>query len=273
MKSHLFILLFSFLVISCVVGQQKGGGSNAVIHTSFGDVYIRIYDNTPEHKSNFEKLVKEGFYEGLLFHRVIQNFMVQGGDPDSKGAKPGDRLGSGSLDYTLPAEIVSENFHKRGAIAAARRGGPSNPEKRSSATQFYIVQGRVYTSGALDTMEMQKNQQILREIMNEQLVPLQSELEKFRANNDQDGFNLKIARLRERSDSIMIARDLEFKFSLEQREAYTTIGGYPPLDGDYTVFGEVVEGMEVIDKIAAAQTDSNDRPVQDISMTIEWLSK
>lgn len=197
--------------------------------------------------------------------------MIQGGDPDSKNAEPGKMLGGGSLEYTLPAEIIPEYYHKRGAVAAARRGGPSNPEKRSSSSQFYVVQGRTFSEGALDTLEMAKNQQLINELMREQLTDYQTEIEQFRANNDRDGFNLKVAEIREQVDSLIDVRGLGFKFTAEQREIYTTVGGYPSLDGDYTVFGEVIEGMDVVDKIAAMETDQNNRPLKDVKMEIEMI--
>jgi len=264
-KGGIFVLLI-LLIAGCSSGNNKAesGDADVVIKTDYGNIRIRLYDKTEAHRKNFEKLVQEGFYDGLLFHRVIPNFMIQGGDPESKDAAPGKRLGGGSPDYTLPAEIFPEYFHKRGAIAAARRGGPSNPEKRSSSSQFYIVQGRTFSQGALDTLEMNKNQQLVNQMMREQIMAVQADLERMRDQNDQEGFNLKVAEIRERVDSLIEARNLDFSFSAEQREAYTTVGGYPPLDGDYTVFGEVVEGMDLVDKIAGMKTDAHDRPVTDV---------
>ncbi len=268
------ILLFTWMVVlifatSCSSAKEKGDDSLVSIRTAYGDIKVRLYDKTPEHKKNFLKLVGEGFYEDLLFHRVIENFMIQGGDPESKGAEPGKRLGGGSLDYTLPAEFVSEYFHKRGALAAARRGGSSNPEKRSSASQFYIVQGELFSAGKLDTLEMMKNSQTKNEIVRQELEEAREELDEFRRNNNQEGFNMKVAAIREKADSLMMACELFFEFSEEQREIYTTIGGYPSLDGDYTVFGEVVEGMAVVDSIASKETDQYNRPLEDVTMKIE----
>jgi cyclophilin family peptidyl-prolyl cis-trans isomerase len=266
------LAVFSFLlmiVFSCGNTKSQNDEAQILIKTEYGNIKIKLYDKTLEHKKNFEKLVSEGFYDELLFHRVIQNFMIQGGDPESKNAEPGKLLGGGSPDYTLPAEILPQYFHKRGAVAAARRGGPSNPEKRSSASQFYIVQGRTFSEGTLDTLEMAKNQQLINEMMREQLTAVQAEIEQFRANNDREGFNQKVAEIRMQVDSLIDAQGLGFNFTDEQREIYTTVGGYPSLDGDYTVFGEVVEGMEVVDQIAAVETDENDRPLQNVKMEIE----
>jgi cyclophilin family peptidyl-prolyl cis-trans isomerase len=268
----LFFILF-IACFSCGSARQKDGNADVVIRTDYGNIRIRLYNETAAHRKNFEELVQKGFYDGLLFHLVIKNFMIQGGDPDSKNASPGQRLGGGSPDYTLPAEILPEYFHKRGAVAAARRGGPSNPEKRSSSSQFYIVQGRTFSHDALDTLEMVKNQQIINDMMREQIMSVREEMEQLRNNNDREGFNLKLAEIRERVDSLLEVKGMKFKFSAEQREVYTTLGGYPSLDGDYTVFGEVVEGMEVVDKISAVKTDQNDRPFTDVKITVTILNE
>lgn len=273
MKNWGYMLVLFLLVagFSCGNTKQSEGEADALIKTPYGEIKIKLYEKTEEHRKNFEKLIKENFYHDLLFHRVIQNFMIQGGDPESKNAEPGKMLGGGSLDYTLPAEIFPEFYHKRGTVAAARRGGPSNPEKRSSASQFYIVQGRIFSPGALDTLEMAKNQQLINDLMREQMMAAQAEMEQYRQNNDRDGFNRRVAEIRALVDSLVEARGMGFRFTPEQREFYSTVGGYPSLDGEYTVFGEVVEGMEVVDKIAALETDANDRPVQDVKMEIVWL--
>ncbi|SHF44452.1 peptidyl-prolyl cis-trans isomerase B (cyclophilin B) [Mariniphaga anaerophila] len=272
--SKLGIFVFAFFLmgtLSCGNAKPQNEEAQILIKTEYGDMKIKLYDETKEHKKNIEKLVEEDFYNGLLFHRVIQNFMIQGGDPESKNAEPGKQLGGGSLDYTLPAEILPGYYHKRGAVAAARRGGPSNPEKRSSSSQFYIVQGKVFSEGALDTLEIMKNQQLAQEMMREKLTAAQEEIEQYRTNNDRDGFNSRVAEIRVEVDSLIEARGLGFKFTEEQRKIYSTVGGYPSLDGDYTVFGEVVEGMDVVDKIAAVKTDKNNRPLQDVKMKIETI--
>lgn len=194
--------------------EKKQKMTQVLLKTTFGDITIALYDDTPAHKANFEKLVRENFYDGVLFHRIIKGFMIQGGDPDSKTAKPGQRLGSGDVGYTVPAEFVPAHFHKRGAVCAARMGDNVNPRKASSGCQFYIVDGTVY---------------------------------------DQNNLN-------------MIAQRTGKVFSPEQTQAYTTVGGAPFLDGDYTVFGEVVKGMDVVDKIASQQKDAADRPLEDIKI-------
>ncbi|SHJ74239.1 peptidyl-prolyl cis-trans isomerase B (cyclophilin B) [Tangfeifania diversioriginum] len=273
MKKRVLFISAALITLlgSCSNATQNDDETLAVIQTEFGDIKVKLYEKTAEHKKNFVKLVEEGFYDDLLFHRVIENFMIQGGDPESKNAEPGKMLGGGSLDYTVPAEFVPEYYHKRGALAAARRGGPSNPEKRSSATQFYIIQGEIFTHGKLDTLEMMKNSRLKKELLQQQLQSIENELNEFQQNNDREGFEIKVAQVREEVDSLIEAQGLKFELTDEQRDIYTTIGGYPSLDGDYTVFGEVVEGMEVVDKIAAMETDKNNRPLKNIKMEIELM--
>ncbi|WP_346862297.1 peptidylprolyl isomerase [uncultured Draconibacterium sp.] len=272
MKRLFVLMLIVFIVagISCSRAQKHGEDDLVVIKTEFGDITLKLYNDTPEHKKNFLKLIDEGYYDGLLFHRVMKNFMIQGGDPDSKNAQPGARLGSGNPGYTIPAEIIPGHIHKKGALAAARRGGPSNPEKRSSGSQFYIVHGELFTPGKLDTMEMMMNSRAKNDFYKEQFNAATPELNKFRQNNDQAGFNVRVAEIRAETDSIWETKT-KITFSPEQREAYTTIGGYPSLDGEYTVFGEVVEGLDVVDKIAELETDQFDRPKSDVKIEVELV--
>ena len=193
------------------------------IKTSYGEVIIRLYNETPKHRDNFIKLAKMGFYNGTLFHRVIQNFMIQGGDPDSKDtskAKPGAELGNGDVGYTIPAEFRDSLFHKRGVLAAAR---DDNPAKASSGCQFYIVEGKRFTDGKMDTLET--------------------------------------------------TRLKGYKIPAWQREIYKSVGGAPNLDHSYTVYGEVVSGIDMVDRIAAVTKDERNRPLQDIPMTVGVLSK
>ncbi len=213
MKNTLNLILFCFCItfLSCNQGEKF---QYALIKTEYGDMKVKLFNSTPKHRDNFMKLAKEGFYNDLLFHRIIQGFMIQGGDPNSKGAAPDARLGSGGPGYLIDEEIGSP--HLKGALAAARTGGASNPEKKSSGSQFYVVQGKPQTDAQLDSQE------------------------KFK----------------------------KITYSPEQRKRYKEEGGTPQLDMDYTVFGQVVEGMDVIDKIAAVQTAPGDRPVQDVKMTV-----
>lgn len=258
------VMLF-IMALSCSNSPQPQPGQLVVITTDMGDIKVRLYDETPVHRDNFIKLAKEGFFDGLLFHRVIKNFMIQGGDPDSRNSGAGSRLGAGGPGYTLEAEIRDGFFHKKGALAAARQGDQMNPERRSSGSQFYIVQGKVWRPGELDTMEMQRNMALQQAVFRKHFEGAQEELNKFRMENNEQGFNIRVAELRQEADSIFRASS-PFRFSEAQRTAYTTIGGYPSLDGNYTVFGEVVEGLDVIDRIAAVETGTADRPVADVKM-------
>lgn len=270
---RLFVLVLIAVIgvgISCSRAEKGSKNTMVLIKTEFGSIKLKLYDETPEHKKNFIKLAGEGYYDGVLFHRVIHNFMIQGGDAASKNATPGARLGAGNPGYTIPAEINPKFIHKKGALAAARQGGPSNPEKRSSGSQFYIVQGEVFTSGKLDTMEMKMNGRAKNELMRTKFSAANDELSGYKVNNDQAGFNACVANIRAEIDSVW-ASSPQVKFTPQQREVYTTIGGYPTLDGDYTVFGEVLEGFDVLDKIAAVKTDKHNRPLQDIKMEVELL--
>mgnify|MGYP002624563892 CR=1 FL=1 len=211
--SFLTLLLLSLMpqIADC---QQKNApaGTRVALETNQGKIVVLLYNDTPRHRDNFIKLVKNGTYDGLLFHRVIKDFMIQGGDPNSRDAKPGQPLGDGTLGYTVPAEFNASHIHKKGALCAARQGDNVNPKRESSASQFYIVQGNVWTPQQLDMVEKRLGKHI----------------------------------------------------SAAQRKVYTTVGGTPHLDGEYTVFGEVVEGMAVVDRIAAVRCDRMDRPLEDV---------
>ena len=215
------LFFLAFFLTALVVGNAQIAVKQDVkinkdvmveMETNYGKIVLLLYNDTPRHRDNFIKLASDGVFDGLLFHRVIPKFMIQGGDPESKGAPHDMLLGSGTLGYNVPAEFVKERFHKRGALCAAREGDEVNPRKESSASQFYIVQGRVWKPEELDMLE----------------------------------------------------KRMKREFTPEQREMYSTIGGTPYLDGDYTVFGEVIEGMEVVDKIASLPCDPNDRPQEDV---------
>jgi len=227
MKKALLAILTIIWVLGCFAQdstlKKRDRRRNVLLQTTFGDITIRLSDSTPLHRDNFLKLVKVGFYDSVLFHRVIKNFMIQSGDPDSKHATPGQPLGNGGPSWRIPAEFRTTLFHKKGVIAAAR---DNNPEKASSASQFYIVQGKIFTDGGLDSLET------------------------FRLGGR--------------------------KIPAEQREVYKTIGGTPHLDQGYTVFGEVVKGLDVVDKIAAVETSKGtdrDRPIEDVRIIKAKLVK
>ena len=257
------------LVISCGGSSKNPGETIVSIKTDFGEIKVKLYNDTPKHKENFIKLVNEGFYNDLLFHRVIKNFMIQGGDPNSRNAEPSVQLGGGSPGYTIPAEINPKHFHKKGALAAARLGA-KNPEKNSSGSQFYIVQGEVFRPGQLDTLELSINLQRKDLIMREHFQASVYKFAEFKEKNDKEGYDKLVTQIRVEADSIYDARP-KFILSKEQRDVYTTIGGYPSLDGEYTVFGEVVEGLDVIDKIAAVKTNGANRPEENVKMKVELV--
>ncbi len=240
------------------------------ISTSLGDIVVRLYDETPLHRDNFLKLAASGFYDGTLFHRVIPNFMIQGGDPESKGAPAGKRLGSGDVEYTIPAEIKSSLIHRRGALCAARLGDEANPEKRSSGCQFYIVWGEVYPEGRIDSLARQSEMQALNRTFSELVRQHRDEILELRRNRDHAGLSDLQSRLEAEANAIVIEKGLG-KLSEERRKVYTTVGGTPFLDGEYTVFGEVESGLDTVEKIQSCATDSADRPVEDVKMKVTVL--
>ena len=242
------------------------------ISTTMGDITVRLYDETPLHRDNFLKLASEGFFNGTLFHRVIKDFMIQGGDPESKGAPAGKNLGSGGPGYNIPAEIQPALFHKRGALSAARLGDEVNPTKESSGSQFYIVWGKVYKAAELKQLEHQMKMMQEQNIFNELAREYRSDIMALRRNRDQAG----LMALQEKLQKITMERSKELgapAFTAQQIEDYTTIGGTPFLDGEYTVFGEVEQGLEVVEKIQQAETLGNDRPKSDISMTVTIIEE
>lgn len=248
-----------------------------VIHTEYGDMKAILYEETPQHKENFVKLVKEGFYDSLIFHRVIQGFMIQGGDPDSKNAGRGQRLGSGGPGYTIPAEIRTGFFHEKGALSAARLSDQINPGKESSGSQFYIVQGQTYAPDQLnaDNVKYGKMVGLLNRMFYEGKNPeLLQEFIALQQAGDMEALKRKTF------ESLSIIEQEYGKqtfpeISSRQIEAYTKNGGALHLDGEYSVFGKVVEGLDVIDKIAAVPTDQSERPTTDIIMiiTLEEITK
>ena len=234
------------------------------VATTAGNFTILLYGDTPKHRDNFLKLVKEGYYDGTLFHRVIKDFMVQAGDPDSRAAAPGQRLGTGGPDYKIDAEIVyPKHFHKRGALAAARQGDQVNPMKQSSGSQFYIVTGAKVSEGELAQLESSLKNRQMQQIFNNLAIAHRDSIIAMQKRGDQQGLMALQNKLVKQTEE-ELAKTPAPTLTPEQREAYTTVGGAPHLDGDYSVFGEVVAGMDVIDRIEKAATDGADRPKEDI---------
>jgi peptidyl-prolyl cis-trans isomerase B (cyclophilin B) len=244
--------------------EQSTAIMKVKIQTMLGDIIVRLYDETPLHRDNFIKLAKEGYYDGTLFHRVIKDFMVQGGDPDSKGAPAGKMLGMGGPDYTIEAEIKDNLFHKRGALAAARQGDQVNPERRSSGSQFYIAWGQVYNEGQLRQFSKQLRMQRVQAAFNDLAAEHRSEIIQMRKDRDRAG----LQELQDRLIAEAEKRVGNAGLTDEQIQVYTTIGGVPHLDGQYTVFGEVEEGLDVVEMIQGTATGRGDRPLDDIEMRV-----
>lgn len=254
---RIFPALILLFLISCAA---PGGNENTtvLIKTTLGDIKVKLYDNTPLHRDNFIKLVRSGFYDGVTFHRVIRDFMIQSGDVQTKENKAG--LPDSLSTYTIPAEFNSQNFHKKGALAAAREGNDVNPEMRSSGTQFYIVQGIKYDEQALAEAEQRINSSMKQALFN-------SLLRETMDSVNVSGNPLSSGEIQQIASMKMfkyLSAHKDFKVPEDHRAVYESIGGVPRLDGSYTVFGEVTEGLDVVDRIAAVETGANDKPVSDV---------
>lgn len=272
MRKPFFLLLILAVcgMAVCAGCQQKkkssmSQGSETLVRleTTQGNITVKLYDETPKHRDNFIKLVNDGVYDSTLFHRVIRNFMIQAGDPQSKTAADTALLGNGDVGYTVPAEFNPKFFHKRGVLAAARQGDEVNPDRESSGCQFYIVTGRKFSEAQLINLENQMNEARVESVFQELARKHMKEIYKMRRAGDNDGL-LELQDTLEAQARNLAAQEPALKFTKEQIQAYTTVGGAPHLDGAYTIFGEVVEGMDVVEKIGNAKTGRADRPVVDI---------
>ncbi len=263
------IIAFALFAMSC--DKSSDVDYDVLIKTEYGDMKIKLYDETPKHKENFLKLAKEGFYNDLLFHRVMKEFMIQGGDPESKNAPADKMLGNGGPGYTIDAEFNPKFFHKKGALAAARQGDRVNPEKKSSGSQFYIVQGKTYTDKELENLEMQINQGLKQKMVGEYIRNNAEVLAQFSEMQKEGAFE-KMDSVAAEIEAKLIAEGKApalFTLSDSIKQVYKTVGGTPFLDNEYTVFGEVVEGLNVIDSIANVKVNGANRPLKDIKMTVE----
>ena len=274
-KIGIAILLSAAIVAFAMPTKTKKGSKMDQIHvtfeTNFGAITVALYNETPLHRNNFVKLAEEHYFDSLLFHRVIDNFMIQAGDPDSKGAPAGKTLGMGGPGYTIPAEFNTKFIHKKGALAAARRGGPQNPKKESSGSQFYIVVGQQVPMEQLDAMVAQKADQAKAEYIQTKLYEPENkaylnELIELQKAGDRQNFMAKWQEFNDRYKDSLTTMPT-FSYTEEQKNTYSTIGGTPHLDMDYTVFGEVIQGLDVVDKIAKVATDRNNRPLEDVIIT------
>lgn len=262
---------FSTAVIFCfIVGFQANAQSTIVeISTNLGAMKFRLYDDTPKHRDAFIQLAKEGYYDGTLFYRVIDNFLIQGGSRSSRNAPPGKRIGYGDPDKTVDDEIIPSHFHKKGALCAPRQPDEVNPFKQSDISQFYIIKGSVYTQGALDTLELAVNRPIRNKINQKYMTPeVREQLKQLKEEQKVQEFRELAGKIRDEIETEYVLTPGVLNFSEAQREAYTTVGGYPELDGKYTIFGECIEGLEVIDKISALKTDGNNRPFTDVVIKV-----
>jgi cyclophilin family peptidyl-prolyl cis-trans isomerase len=268
----IIILIFSLFALIISVSGQTLSKETVIIETKYGKMKIKLYEETPLHKANFLKLVNQKVFDSLMFHRVINGFMIQGGDIISKYAKPGDSLGHGDMGYTIPAEFNTKLIHKKGALAAARESDDINPKFESSASQFYIVMGKKRTLEDLKNYENRINKthytNCAREFMKTpEGKNLKQTYNHFKSENKLDSAEMVNVQI----ENLIKTEHLktpEYKFNKEQIEAYTTIGGTPHLDGTYTVYGEVIDGLDVIDKIAAVKTDKRNRPSEDIRIKV-----
>ena len=275
MKRTITSLFVTVLLITSCAQDKKD--QVVTIKTPYGDMVAILYDETPKHKANFIKLAKEHYFDSLLFHRVIQGFMIQGGDPNSKKAGPGENLGTGGPGYTVDAEFLPQYFHEKGALSAARMSDQVNPQKASSGSQFYIVQGTVISPADINNLRYDQMMLMtgLRKMFEDPAnKPLLDSLNQLYYAGDMQAYQARLFELAprcEKATGLKITRDIPE----DQIKVYTTVGGAPHLDGQYTVFGKVIKGLEVIDKIANVQRDGNDRPTEDIRMmvTVEEMSK
>ena len=266
-KFHYSIILLFLFVLT-----GKSQEYIVLISTNLGDMKFRLYDDTPKHRDAFIQLAEESYYDGTLFYRVIQDYLIQGGSRSSRNAAPGKRIGYGDPDKTVDDEILPHYFHKKGALCAPRQPDEVNPYKQSDISQFYIVKGQVFTMGQLDTLELAVNRPIRKKIYNQVMTEsIRIELKQLKDEKKIDEFRVLADMLKKEIDAEYHMQTGILEFSEQQRKAYSTIGGYPDLDGKYTIFGECIEGFEVIDKIASLETDGNDRPIQDVKITVKVL--
>ncbi len=276
-KLFIMTMMLAAVVVACTGNKKEKNmeeikETQVVISTTEGDITVKLYDDTPLHKENFLKLVKEGVYDSVLFHRVIKNFMIQAGDPTSKTASDTATLGEGDLGYNVPAEINPKYCNKQGALAAARWPDHMNPNRESSSCQFYIVTGKVFTEKQLIDLENKMNDALRDTIFARLMEPYRKEAFLMRKKGDQAGLT-KLQDSIEAEARKMVAEKPALKFTPERIRTYTTVGGAPHLDGAYTVFGEVVSGMDVALKIAETETGRNDRPTKNVRILKAFIKE
>lgn len=268
MRRKYFVLILFLLTVNQLFSQ----GNKVLVSTNFGYMTFLLYDDTPKHRDAFIELIEKGHFNGTLFYRVIQDFMIQGGSKDSRNAPPGKFIGYGDPTKTVDDEILPHHFCKKGALCAPRQPDDINIFKQSDISQFFIIQGRKFTSGQLDTLEMAVNRPIRKKVISKVYPPeVKAQLDLLKAEN-------RIEEAKQLAETIKEKIEVEYElaegkliFSQDQREAYTTLGGSPEIDHEYTVFGEMLEGYEVVDRISAVKTDKNNRPITDVVITVKKI--
>ena len=264
--------LLLILLLSCTFATAQTKYPKVIISTNYGDMTVMLYDETPRHAEYFLDLVKKGYFNGTLFQRVIKDFMIQGGAQDTRNAPAGISVGSGDPSMEIMPEFNEKYFHKKGTLSAPRRGDNENPKKKSDMSQIFIVQGKVQTEGRLDSLEMTVNVPIKNAVTRKYYVPYKDELAKLK-ETDPQAFNNRLDEIMNQIDSAYSAAPNKFFFKPEQKTAYSTVGGARHLDMEYTAYGEVIDGLDVIDKIAALQVDGNNRPKTDAKIIKVYISK
>lgn len=264
------ISLLMIGLVSCVVLSAQS--TKVLIKTNMGNMKAILWDDTPKHRDEFIRLVKSKHFDGTLFYRCVKNFVIQGGSSDSRNAQPGQHIGYGEEAINIDSEFKKNRFHQLGALCAPRQPDKINMLKVSDISQFYIVRGRVIPDTILDKMELVVNVPIKRKLKEMYYTPRKAELEQLKASGDKKAYNTL---LREIKDKIAVEYSISDykKFTDEQRAAYTTQGGAPELDGEYTVFGQVVEGLDVLKKINNLKVDKNDRPLTDVKIKVEIINE
>lgn len=269
MKATNIVLM---LLMSCTIATAQTKYPNVVISTNYGDMTVMLYDETPQHAEYFLDLVKKDYFDGTLFQRVIKEFMIQGGAQDTRNAPPGARVGGGNTSMEIMPEFNEKYFHKKGVLSAPRRSDNENPQKKSDMSQIFIVHGKVLTEGRLDSLELAINIPIKNAATRKYYIPYKEQLAELKAS-DPGAFNNRLDEIMFQIDSAFTASPDKFFFSPEEREAYSTIGGARHLNMEYTAYGEVIDGLEVIDKIANLEVDGFDRPRKDAKIIKVYIKE
>lgn len=262
-----FFTVIALMLVALATSAQR---YHVLIKTSMGNMKAVLYDDTPKHRDEFVRLVKEKHYDGTLFYRSVKDFVIQGGSEDSRDAKPGQHIGYGEHSINIDSEFTKKRFHKQGALCAPRQPDRINMLKTSDISQFYIVKGKVYADTILDMMEKAVNVPIKNKLRKTYYLPHKDELARLKAEGKSKEYNALATEIKEKIESEYLISGYK-EFTQAMREAYTTVGGTPELDGEYTVFGQIVEGLDVLKKINGLKVDKNDRPLTDVRIYMEII--